>query len=213
MPRGKPNTLPTWEYEAMHFGSVAGVDEAGRGPLAGPVVTAAVILTKDQIPEGLNDSKALSEKSREKLFDEILGNAWVGIGIAEPEEIDRINILAATMIAMQRAVADLPTSPNAILIDGNHCPHFDMPCEAIVKGDSKSLSIAAASIIAKVTRDRLMKLADQRFTGYGFAGHKGYPTRAHRDRLNLVGPCPTHRRSYAPVKAALTCMNNSLKTT
>jgi ribonuclease HII len=213
MSRNKEIFTPDWSFEATFKGLVAGVDEAGRGPLAGPVVTAAVILDSDHIPGGLNDSKKLSETAREKLFDQIYQNALVGVGISEPEEIDRINILAATMTAMQRAVWDLPKLPSAILIDGNRCPEFDIPCQAIIKGDSKSLSIAAASIIAKVTRDRLMKLADVRFPGYGFAGHKAYPTLAHRDQLMLTGPCPLHRRSYAPVKTALTGMNNSLKTT
>jgi len=166
---------------------VAGVDEAGRGPLAGPVVTAAVILDPTKVPEGLNDSKKLSEAKRERLYTEIFETSQIGVGIAEPEEIDRINVLAATMVAMQRAVADLPIGPDAILIDGNRTPDFNIPCQAIVKGDAKSLSIAAASIIAKVTRDRLMILADARYPGYGLAGHKGYPTQAHRDALEKIG--------------------------
>ena len=188
------------------------MDEAGRGPLAGPVVTAAVILDPAHIPEGLNDSKKLSESTREHLYDQIMATAHIGIGIAEPEEIDRINILAATMIAMQRAVADLTLAPNAVLIDGNRTPYFDIPCEAIVKGDSKSLSIAAASIIAKVTRDRLMVLADNRFPGYEMSGHKGYPTQSHRAALVKSGAVPIHRHSYAPVNAVLTGVNKSLKT-
>lgn len=204
---------PNFYYESQYSGAVAGVDEAGRGPLAGPVVTAAVILKPENTPEGLNDSKKLSESKREALYDQIMSCASIGVGIAEPEEIDRINILSATMIGMQRAIRDLPIKPTAILIDGNRCPEFDMPCEAIVKGDSKSLSIAAASIIAKVTRDRLMVLADVRFPGYGLSGHKGYPTKAHRHALSEIGVSPLHRRSYAPVKAALIGMNNSLKTT
>jgi len=202
---------PDWHYEGQYDGYVAGVDEAGRGPLAGPVVTAAVILDRENIPAGLNDSKKLSEKKRELLFDHINACAMVGVGIAEPEEIDRINILAATMIAMQRAVQDIPARPQAVLIDGNRAPAFDIPSQTIIKGDAKSLSIAAASIIAKVTRDRLMVLADGRYPGFGFAGHKGYPAPMHRARLLEVAPCPIHRRSYAPVKAALTGMNNSLK--
>lgn len=195
---------PNWEYEANYSGSVAGVDEAGRGPLAGPVVTAAVILDKNNIPTGLNDSKKLSEKKREALFVEIMQTAKVGVGIAEPEEIDRINVLAATMVAMRRAVLDLPTRPDAVLIDGNRAPKLDIPVETIIKGDAKSLSIAAASIIAKVTRDRLMVLADQRFPGYGHSGHKGYPTKAHRETLQNIGASPIHRRSYAPVRDVLT---------
>lgn len=191
---------------------MAGVDEAGRGPLAGPVVTAAVILDPTKVPEGLNDSKKLSEAKRERLYTEIFETSQIGVGIAEPEEIDRINVLAATMVAMQRAVADLPIGPDAILIDGNRTPDFNIPCQAIVKGDAKSLSIAAASIIAKVTRDRLMILADARYPGYGLAGHKGYPTQAHRDALEKIGASPVHRRSYAPVNAVLTGMNKTLKT-
>lgn len=194
-------SAPDWHYEAVTGAKrVAGVDEAGRGPLAGPVVAAAVILDADNIPDGLNDSKKLSAGKREALFDIIIECASVGIGIAEPEEIDRINILHATMCAMQRAVADLPVRPDAILIDGNHCPAFDIPTQAIVKGDAKSLSIAAASIIAKTVRDRLMVAADHRFPGYGHTGHKGYPTKAHREALQKIGASPIHRRSYAPVR-------------
>ena len=197
-------SMPNWHYEAQTAANrVAGVDEAGRGPLAGPVVAAAVILDVDNIPDGLNDSKKLSESKREALFDIIIECAHVGVGIAEPEEIDRINILHATMCAMQRAVADLPNPPDAILIDGNRCPAFDIQTQAIVKGDAKSLSIAAASIIAKTVRDRLMKQADARFPGYGHSGHKGYPTKAHREALQEIGASPVHRRSYAPVRDVL----------
>ncbi len=168
--------------------------------MAGPVVAAAVILVPNSIPEGLNDSKKLSEIRRELLLNEILAQAAIGVGIAEPEEIDRVNILQATMIAMRRAVLNLPKPPDWALIDGNRCP--DIPCnaKAIVKGDARSLSIAAASIVAKVTRDRLMVLADSRFPPYGFAAHKGYGTKAHRDAISQYGPCPIHRRSFAPVK-------------
>ncbi len=195
---------PNWNYEANTGAKyVAGVDEAGRGPLAGPVVAAAVILDFANIPDGLNDSKKLSESKRETLFDIINSSALVGIGIAEPEEIDRINILHATMAAMQRAVTDLPQVPDAILIDGNRCPDFTIPVQAIVKGDAKSLSIAAASIIAKTVRDRLMKEADRRFPGYGHTGHKGYPTKAHREALLEIGASPIHRRSYGPVRDIL----------
>lgn len=197
-----PKQVPDWSFEALYQGPVCGVDEAGRGPLAGPVVASAVILDPNKFPKGLNDSKALSESRREYLLNEILHTAQVTIGIAEPEEIDRINVLAASMIAMQRAVAGLGNKPTAALIDGNRAPKLSIPAQTIVKGDARSLSIAAASIVAKVTRDRLMKLACERFGGYGFAGHKGYPTQAHRARVAEVGPCPIHRRSYAPVKAA-----------
>ena len=201
-------TAPNWHYEASTGANrVAGVDEAGRGPLAGPVVASAVILDPNNIPDGLNDSKKLSETKREVLFDILMSCADVGIGIAEPEEIDRINILHATMSAMQRAVADLPKPPDAILIDGNRCPSFTIPVQAIVKGDAKSLSIAAASIIAKTVRDRLMKQADGRFPGYGHTGHKGYPTKAHRAALQEIGASPIHRRSYAPVRDVLPDMD------
>lgn len=194
---------PNWHFESAYSGRIAGVDEAGRGPLAGPVVTACVILDKNNLPAGLNDSKKLSEKKREILFDEIMKTSLVGVGMAEPEEIDRINVLAATMVAMRRAVLDLPVRPDVVLIDGNRAPQLDMTVETIIKGDAKSLSIAAASIIAKVTRDRLMILADQRFPGYGHSGHKGYPTKAHREALETIGASPIHRRSYAPVREAL----------
>ena len=197
-------SVPNWYFEAETGANrVAGVDEAGRGPLAGPVVAAAVILEAGNIPDGLNDSKKLSARKRDALFDIIMKCGIVGIGIAEPEEIDRINILHATMTAMGRAVADLPKRPDAILIDGNRCPDFDVPATAIVKGDAKSLSIAAASIIAKTVRDRLMKEADQRFPGYGHTGHKGYPTKAHREALQQIGASPIHRRSYGPVRDVL----------
>ena len=194
---------PDWSFEGLYDGPVCGVDEAGRGPLAGPVVACAVILNSKNIPEGLNDSKALSEKKREHVLNAILQTAHVSLGIAEPEEIDRINILAASMTAMQRAVAGLPVRPTAALIDGNRAPDLGCPAQAIVKGDAKSLSIAAASIVAKVTRDRLMVLAQRRFPGYGLAQHKGYPTKLHRETLMQIGSSPIHRFSFAPVTAAI----------
>lgn len=184
---------------------VCGVDEAGRGPLAGPVVAAAVILNPESIPDGLNDSKALSEIRRELLLNILTSrkDIFIGIGISEPEEIDRLNILHASMTAMRRAVMNLPVLPHMALIDGNRLPP-DLPCEgqAIVKGDARSLSIAAASIVAKVTRDRLMKEADRRFPGYGLAGHKGYPTKAHKEALLQLGASSIHRRSFKPVAEA-----------
>lgn len=183
---------------------VAGLDEVGRGPLAGPVVTAAVILDPEKPIAGLADSKVLSEKKREALFDEILekAKAW-SIGRAEVDEIDDINILQATMLAMQRAVAGLSLQPGHVLVDGNRCP--DLPCtaEAIIKGDGKIPAISAASIVAKVTRDREMVLLDAEYPGYGLAGHKGYPTKAHMAALNDLGVTPIHRRSFAPVRKAL----------
>lgn len=193
---------PDFSFERQCCGPVCGVDEAGRGPLAGPVVAAAVILTPARIPEGLNDSKALSSKQRELLLNAIEKNAQIGIGIAEPEEIDRINILGATLAAMRRAVLALPLSPNTALIDGNKLPNLPCEAQAIVKGDSRSLSIAAASIVAKVTRDRLMVEADARYPGYGLAGHKGYPTKAHMEAVRDLGPSPIHRFSFKPVRLA-----------
>lgn len=183
-------------------GRVAGVDEAGRGPLAGPVVAAAVILDPARPIAGLGDSKVLSEKRRRALFPLIRERAWVGVGIAEPAEIDRLNILHATMTAMSRAVARLPILPSLVLVDGNRLPP-DLPCpaEAIIKGDAKEACIGAASIIAKTIRDDLMVQAARRFSAYGFEGHKGYPSPPHKRALETVGACPIHRWTYAPVRA------------
>lgn len=182
----------------------AGVDEVGRGPLAGPVVTAAVILDPDKPIAGLADSKAISEKKREKLFDEIKEKAlaWA-IGRCEVEEIDELNILQATMVAMQRAVAGLTPQPGHALIDGNRCPKLPCTSEAIVKGDSKVAAISAASIIAKVTRDREMVEMDAIYPGYGFSGHKGYPSKKHIEALQTLGVTPIHRRSFGPVARML----------
>ena len=193
---------PDWSFESRYDGPVCGVDEAGRGPLAGPVVASAVILDPHNLPDGLNDSKALSHEVRERLLNEILATSIIGIGIAEPEEIDRVNILGASMIAMSRAVDALPQCPGIALIDGNRLPELNCCAETIVKGDAKSLSIAAASIVAKVTRDRLMIEAETRYPGYGFAQHKGYPTPDHQCKLMELGPSPIHRRSFAPVMMA-----------
>ncbi|MEY8770762.1 ribonuclease HII [Erwinia sp. ACCC 02193] len=183
---------------------IAGVDEVGRGPLVGAVVTAAVILDPAKPIVGLADSKKLSEKRRLALFDEIKEKAlsW-SLGRAEPEEIDQLNILHATMLAMQRAVAGLAIVPNFVLIDGNRCPALPMPAQAVVKGDSLVAEISAASIIAKVTRDKEMAELDLLFPQYGFAQHKGYPTALHMERLALHGATPHHRRSFAPVRNAL----------
>ena len=183
---------------------VAGVDEVGRGPLAGPVVTAAVILDPDRPIAGLADSKALSEKRREALFDEIKEKAMAwAIGRAEVEEIDELNILQATLLAMQRAVAGLDVTPNHVLVDGNRCPELPCSSEAIIKGDGTVPVISAASIIAKVTRDREMVVMDEEYPGYGLAGHKGYPTKAHIAALEALGVTPIHRRSFAPVRRLL----------
>jgi len=195
-----PLKTPDFSFEARYKGPVCGVDEAGRGPLAGPVVAAAVILDPANLPAGLNDSKVLSHEVRELLMNDILVMSDVGIGIAEPEEIDRANILGATMIAMTRAVENLSTKPEVALIDGNKAPPLSCKTQTLIKGDSRCLSIAAASIIAKVTRDRLMVEADARFPGYDFAGHKGYGTAFHRAQIKALGPCPIHRRSFNPVK-------------
>ena len=193
---------PDFTYESQHQGLICGVDEAGRGPLAGPVVASAVILNPQDLPEGLNDSKALTHLQREDILNIIIQKAIIGIGIAEPEEIDRMNILSASMIAMTRAVNALPDCPDVALIDGNRTPELNCCAETIIKGDAKSLSIAAASIVAKVTRDRLMIEAEMRYPGYGFAQHKGYPTPDHQCRLLELGPSPIHRRSFAPVRMA-----------
>jgi ribonuclease HII len=183
---------------------VAGVDEVGRGPLCGPVVTAAVILDPLRPIQGLNDSKKLTEARREKLFDEIRDKAlaWC-IGRAEVEEIDRLNILQATFLAMQRAVEGLHIQPRLALIDGNRCPKLAVPSAPVVQGDAKVPAIAAASILAKVSRDREMAELELVYPGYGLAGHKGYPTPAHLEALRRLGPTPIHRRSFAPVRALL----------
>jgi len=183
---------------------VAGVDEVGRGPLAGPVVTAAVILDPARPIEGLADSKAMSEKRRERLFVEIQEKAlaWA-IGRCEVEEIDELNILQATMVAMQRAVAGLSPQPEHALIDGNRCPKLSCTAEAVVKGDSSVPAISAASILAKVTRDREMVELDTQYPGYGLAGHKGYPTKMHMEALKTLGVTPIHRRSFGPVARLL----------
>ncbi len=203
MSKNQIEKQPNYRFESQIEGSVCGVDEAGRGPLAGPVVAAAVILDPNNMPAGLNDSKVLTAETREFLMKDILLTSVVGVGIAEPEEIDRANILGATMIAMTRAVDALPFVPAAALIDGNKAPHLACPTQTLIKGDARCLSIAAASIVAKVTRDRLMVEADQRYPGYDFAGHKGYGTEVHRAKIHELGPCPIHRRSFNPVKMML----------
>ena len=185
-------------------GLVAGVDEVGRGPLAGPVVAAAVILDELKPVKGLRDSKALSARRREALFDQIMARALcVSIAEATPDEIDRLNILQATMLAMQRAVERLRLPPTRVLVDGNRLPPLKVPAQAIVKGDAKVLAISAASIVAKVHRDRLCVDLHARFPVYGFDGHKGYPTAEHLLALREHGPCSEHRRSFAPVREAL----------
>lgn len=177
--------------------TVCGLDEAGRGPLAGPVYAGAVILPEGYVPEGLNDSKKLSEKKRDALFEKITENAlaW-SFGTASPEEIDEINILNASMLAMKRAVEALSIKPEFLLVDGNFARGFDQPALAVIKGDAKSPSIAAASIIAKVLRDRECLKMDEEYPQYGFAGHKGYPTKAHFEAIEKHGVSPIHRKSF-----------------
>ena len=192
------------EFVYPHTQLVAGVDEVGRGPLVGAVVTAAVILDPARPIAGLNDSKKLSEKRRLALCEEIKEKAlsW-SLGRAEPHEIDELNILHATMLAMQRAVEGLSVTPKLALIDGNRCPKLAVPSAPVVKGDSRVPAIAAASILAKVSRDREMVEMDRLYPGYGIAGHKGYPTPVHLEALQRLGPTPIHRRSFAPVRALL----------
>ncbi len=185
-------------------GLVAGVDEAGRGPLAGPVVAAAVILDDLHPIRGLADSKTLSERRREALFDEIRAKALACcIAEASVDEIDRLNILQATLLAMRRAVEGLRLLPHRVVVDGNRLPVLAMPAAAIVQGDSKVPAISAASILAKVHRDRLCLDLHAAHPAYNFAGHKGYPTAAHLAALQQHGACPAHRRSYAPVRAVI----------
>ncbi|HOW75048.1 MAG TPA: ribonuclease HII [Candidatus Competibacteraceae bacterium] len=184
---------------------IAGVDEAGRGPLAGPVIAAAVILNPARPIAGLADSKTLSETRREQLAAEIRTHAlaWA-LGRADVTEIDRINILQASLLAMRRAVENLHLTPSQVLVDGNRCPSgLACPCQAIIKGDATVPAISAASILAKVTRDAELRELHDRYPDYGFARHKGYPTLAHREALRRLGPCPEHRRSFAPVAAVL----------
>lgn len=187
---------------------VCGVDEAGRGPLVGAVVAGAVVLDPDQPIEGLKDSKKLTPARREYLYEQIMqkAKAW-GIGEASPLEIDQINILQATMLAMRRAIEDLSTRlgkwPDRALIDGNRCPELPISAEAIVKGDAKEPAISAASILAKVTRDRQMQILHERHPQYGFAQHMGYPTEAHFAALKQYGVCAEHRRSFSPVRKVL----------
>ncbi|WP_425486223.1 ribonuclease HII [Brevundimonas lenta] len=200
--------IPTLTLETLLIqssgGPVCGVDEAGRGPWAGPVSAAAVILNPDDLPAGIDDSKALTEKRRAALEPEIKARAlaW-GVGFASVDEIAELNILHATGLAMCRAIEALTVQPVAALVDGNY--RFKLPCDVqtVVGGDGLSLSIAAASILAKTARDRLMVEMDARYPGYGFASHKGYNAPIHQQALQTLGPCPEHRRGWAPIKALL----------
>jgi len=195
--RARIETMKEFEYKYSDCEFICGIDEVGRGPLAGPVYAAAVILPKDKEILYLNDSKKLSEKKREELYDEIMEKAVaVGIGHASWERIDEINIKQATLEAMRQAVASLKVRPDMLLVDAEHIPGIDIRQVGIIKGDARSVSIAAASIIAKVTRDRLMCEYDKEYPGYDFAGNKGYGTSVHIDALKKLGPCPIHRKTF-----------------
>ena len=186
-----------YEKECSEYTYICGIDEAGRGPFAGPVVAGAVVLPKDSRILYVNDSKKLSEKKREELYDVILNEAIsVGVGIIEPDRIDEINILNATYEAMKQAINNLTVTPDILLNDAVDIPGVDIKQLPIIKGDAKSLSIASASIIAKVTRDRIMYNYDKMYPEYGFARHKGYGTKLHIDALKEYGPCPIHRKTY-----------------
>jgi ribonuclease HII len=191
---------PCFKLEKVHPDPVCGVDEAGCAPLAGPVVAAAVILDRGRFPRGIDDSKQLPAKAREALYDRLMGMAAVGVGVATVEEIDRLNIFWARMLAMSRAVDALGVEPAMVLVDGNRLPRWERPSVAIIEGDAKCRSIAAASIVAKVTRDRMMAGYARDYPGYGWETNQGYPTPEHRRALEALGPTPLHRRSFAPVR-------------
>ncbi len=193
------------QARAKGYRLIAGVDEAGRGPLVGPVVAGACILPEGTELEGINDSKKLTEEKREALYEQIMSlpNCYCGIGVVDAHMIDQVNILQASLIAMQRAVENLPQCADYLLVDGIHLPPVSLPMIALKKGDSRSQSIMAAAILAKVTRDRLMVEIDKRFPGYGFANHKGYATKEHREALGRLGPCPLHRKTFEPIKSMI----------
>jgi len=194
---------PSFQFELEMGGIVAGLDEVGRGPLAGPVVAAAVILDPENTPEGLNDSKKLSTARRQDLFVSINETSIIGIGQASVEEIDALNILEASMLAMRRALAELPRKPDACLVDGNRDPNLGLPTRCLIKGDGLSFSIAAASIIAKIFRDKIMADLAEKFPEYGWEKNAGYGVPHHLHALDVVGPCPHHRKSFAPVRRLL----------
>jgi ribonuclease HII len=202
MPASTPK--PDFSIESLYPNViVAGVDEAGRGPWAGPVVAAAAIVDPARLPQGINDSKKLTAAKRDALFDAIMASAQVGVGMASVEEIDELNILGATKLAMLRAIEALPTLPGMALVDGNRAPKLPCKVQTVVKGDSKSLSIAAASIIAKVTRDRLMHQLSLEYPGYGWERNAGYGTAQHQSGLAEHGVTIHHRRSFAPIRELL----------
>ncbi len=200
----KPTAMDLWTYEnqarSRGYRRIVGVDEAGRGPLAGPVVAAAVVLPDDFMPDGVKDSQTPIAAARERAFDRIMAEATaVGVGITEPEVIDRINILRATHLSMKAALEDLDCAFDFILVDGLAVEGLPSESLAIVGGDGRSVSIGAASIVAKVTRDAIMVELDAMYPDYGFASHKGYCTKKHLSALDRLGPCPCHRKSFAPV--------------
>lgn len=195
--------IPDLSLETAAGGVVIGIDEAGRGPWAGPVVAACVWLDPERVPEGINDSKKLSARQREALFDDIRTHAKCSVGIATAEEIDALNILQATFLAMRRAYDTLNIQATLALVDGNKLPGLPCPARPVIGGDALSLSIAAASIIAKVTRDQMMREFAQQYPAYGFERHAGYGTRLHQEALQQHGPCPIHRKSFAPIRAIL----------
>ncbi|MDX8431482.1 MAG: ribonuclease HII [Candidatus Algichlamydia australiensis] len=191
------------QFYPQGFRKIVGIDEAGRGPLAGPVVACALYAPESLLIKEINDSKKLTEKKRKELFTTLTTHPEIayGVGIVSAEEIDKINILQATFLAFTKAVKDLSIAPELLLFDGPHFPKLGIPSQGIIKGDSKSELIGAASIIAKVTRDEIMCEADKLYPGYGFAGHKGYGTKSHRGAIENLGPCPIHRRSFEPIKS------------
>ncbi len=201
---GSSRPRPDHTFENEGPAPVCGVDEAGRGPWAGPVVAAAVILHPERIPDGIDDSKRLTAKRREGLLADLMRHATIGVGLADVAEIDALNILRASHLAMRRAVLDLGSRPAMALIDGNLVPSgLDCGCRPVIGGDALCLSIAAASIVAKVTRDRIMVALSQQFPGYGWATNMGYGTRAHSDGLARLGVTPHHRRSFKPIHKIL----------
>lgn len=202
-----PNFSIENNYRAKGFSIIAGIDEAGRGPWCGPVAAGAVILVPQRCPPellvGLDDSKKLKPAKREALFELLCLNATIGVGLASAEEIDQYNILAATLLAMQRAIANLNTAPDFALVDGNRCPNLPCPAQAVVKGDGLSLSIAAASIVAKVTRDHIMADLATAYPAYGWERNAGYGTKEHQEALKIHGVTPHHRRTFKPIAQIL----------
>lgn len=187
----------------LNYKLIAGVDEAGRGPWAGPVYSAAVILDISKIPADINDSKKMSEKKRDEIYSRIVSEHHYSIGVADVNEIDELNILQASLLSMKRAITNLHLNPDFVLIDGVHRPNLDVDSENIIRGDSKSLSIAAASIIAKVERDRFMKKIDEEYPCYNWKKNKGYGTKEHQNALNIHGISKHHRKSFSPIRKIL----------